>query len=172
MSDPDSAYGEGKRAAELLCAIYQREHGLAAKIARCFAFAGPHLPLDAHFAIGNFIRDAIAGGPVRVKGDGTSFRSYLYAADLAVWLWTILFRGAACRPYNVGSEEAVSIAEIAETVKRLLVPNGKVLIERPSNPAISPSRYIPSTQRARQELNLSQWIGMEDAMRRSVAWLK
>jgi dTDP-glucose 4,6-dehydratase len=163
------AYGEGKRLAELLCAIYCRRYGIETKIARCFAFAGPYMPLDAHFAIGNFIRDQMQSGPIQVKGDGTPFRSYLYAADLMIWLWTILTKGQPCRPYNVGSEEALTIAEIALTVSAALSPKVPVQIARAPAPDTPAERYVPSTERARNELNLRQRVPLDEAIRRTVA---
>ena len=167
---PHFAYTLGKRTAELLCESTYRKTGLQAKIARCFAFVGPHLPLDAHFAIGNFIRDALNGTPIQVQGDGTPFRSYLYAADLAIWLWTILFRGESARPYNVGSPHAISIRELAETVGRLLaVP---VTVARQADPNVPPARYVPDTTRARTELGLEAWIPLEEAIQRTAAWYR
>jgi len=153
--DPRSAYGQGKRTAEHLCALYARQSTLRTKIARCFAFVGPYLPLDAHFAIGNFIRDGLKGGPIVVQGDGTPLRSYLYSADLAIWLWTILFKGQSCRPYNVGSEESMSIAEVAKLVSTYFKQTPVIEIRRQRDLQKPIERYIPDTKRVRNELQLS-----------------
>jgi nucleoside-diphosphate-sugar epimerase len=167
---PRSAYGEGKRLAELLCAIYSKQYGVEAKIARCFAFVGPYLPLDTHFAIGNFIRDGMNGGPVRVNGDGTPFRSYLYAADLAIWLWTVLVRGTSSRPYNVGSEHDVTIAALAQTVVGCFQsPLNVAIIGKPVK-GQSAERYVPSTQKARVELGLSDTFDLQESILRTIRW--
>jgi dTDP-glucose 4,6-dehydratase len=168
--NPASAYGEGKRVAELMAAIHAKRHGTEIKIARCFAFVGPHLPLDTHFAIGNFLRDAMAGNPIKIGGDGTPFRSYLYAADLAIWLWTILFKGQSCRPYNVGSGFGVPIRDLATTVAETLNPGLAVEIAGSSLPGQSPSRYVPDVSRASQELGLCEEILLPEALRRTAAW--
>ena len=168
--DGGSAYGEGKRVAELLCSVYAKEFGIQAKIARCFALVGPYLPLDAHFAIGNFIRDGLAGGPIRVSGDGSPFRSYLYAADLAVWLWRILFSGASCRAYNVGSDADMTIATLAATVAHVFGRGMKVSIARQADADQAPQRYVPCVRRVLEDLGLRPIIDLEEAIRRTIAW--
>jgi dTDP-glucose 4,6-dehydratase len=170
ISTARSAYGEGKRVSELLCAIASQRHGIQVKIARCFAFVGPYLPIDAHFAIGNFIRDAMAGGPIKVKGDGTPFRSYLYAGDLAAWLWTILLRGANNRPYNVGSSRAMTIAETANEVARAIGRNTAVAIAQKPAEDRPAQRYVPNINRAAGELQLDQWTAIDDAIRSTALW--
>jgi dTDP-glucose 4,6-dehydratase len=167
-SDERAVYSEGKRMSELLCALYHREHGLECVIARGFAFVGAYMPFG-HYAIGNFILDQMRGGPIQVKGDGAPVRSYLYAADLAVWLWTILVKGQPCRPYNVGSEQALSIAEVAAAVSAALHPRAPVVFAQPPAANLSAGLYIPSTGRARGELGLRQLTPLDEAIRRTAA---
>jgi nucleoside-diphosphate-sugar epimerase len=167
--DRNAAYAEGKRAAEMLCALSANPR-LAVTIARCFAFVGPYMPLDAHFAIGNFISDALRGDVIRVKGDGSPFRSYLYASDLAVWLWTVLFQGKSGQAYNVGSEDALSIAAIANAVAAAVPRTVHVSFASGSKPNGPAHRYIPSTARARTELGLTAEIPLYEAIRRTYDW--
>jgi len=126
LLDPSTAYSQGKRAAEHLCALYQGTGGLDIIIARGFAFVGPDLPLDVHYAIGNFMRDALSHDAIEVKGDGSPLRTYLYQDDLAHWLLTLLERGRAGEAYNLGSNEVVSIADLAYLVRDLLAPGKPV----------------------------------------------
>jgi dTDP-glucose 4,6-dehydratase len=168
--DTGAAYGIGKRVSEYLCACYSQVYGFDATIARLFAFLGPYLPLDANYAAGNFLRDAMAGGPISIAGDGTPYRSYLYAADLAIWLWTILFRGQSARPYNVGSPAEISIVELARAIAREVAPGAEIQIARQAVPGAPAARYVPSTDRAQRELGLQVWIPLDEAIRRTRAW--
>lgn len=165
-----SAYGEGKRLAELLSAIAAKEQGTEVKIARCYAFVGPYLAIDSHFAIGNFIRDGLNGGPIKIHGDGTPYRSYLYASDLMIWLWTLLFRGESLHAYNVGSEQSHSISEIAKAVSAEFKPQPKIEIAQKPDPQSPVSHYVPSTYRARKELGLIERVPLPEAIAKTIAW--
>jgi dTDP-glucose 4,6-dehydratase len=165
-----SVYAEGKRAAETLCSAYSAAYGIECKIARCFAFVGPHLPLDAHFAIGNFIRDAMRGDEIRVNGDGTPKRSYMYAADLAIWLWSILFRAPAMEAFNVGSDQAISIRELAYTVAATIGSNARVRVAQSAISGATVRQYVPNINKAEQILGLKCTISLEGAIRRTAMW--
>ncbi|MCP3924075.1 MAG: NAD-dependent epimerase/dehydratase family protein [Desulfobacterales bacterium] len=164
----NSAYGVGKRASEFLCGAYSQKYGIEMKIARCFTFVGPYLPLDIHYAIGNFIRDGLNNKTIKVNGDGTPYRSYLYAADLAIWLWTILFKGKSMRTYNVGSEEAITISGLANIVVKCFKKTLQVKIAETPEPGSITNRYVPSTKRAREECNLHQTISLREAIERTI----
>jgi dTDP-glucose 4,6-dehydratase len=171
-SDTRTVYGQAKRVSEFMCSCYGRSDGFDALIARLFAFVGPRLPLDASYAVGNFIRDAIDGGPIRIAGDGTPFRSYLYAADLSIWLWTILFRGDASAPYNVGSSKELTIADLAYEVKRATDASTGIEIADQPNPGVPALRYVPATHRAEDGLGLRALISLEEGIRRTWNWYR
>jgi dTDP-glucose 4,6-dehydratase len=164
--DPTTPYGRSKMEAENLCT----NSGLDCVTARAFAFLGPHLPLDAHFAAGNFLHDARRGGPITVRGDGTALRSYLYPADLIVWLLRLLLRGERGRAYNVGSDEKVTTAELARRIAAACDPAPEVVIQsqQPHGPQ---NIYLPDITRARTELGLEVSVKLEEAIRRTLAWM-
>lgn len=168
LVEPRYAYGHGKRYAEHLCNLFHNSYGIETILARCWAFSGPHLPLDIHFAIGNFVRDAVLKRPIKIGGDGTPYRSYLDAADLAIWLWTLLLKGQPSRPYNVGSDQAVSIRELAQSVAGF--SNIEVQIAKKPNPDLPAERYVPNIDRAKSELGLKVWIPLNTSIAKMIQW--
>jgi nucleoside-diphosphate-sugar epimerase len=160
-----TAYGEAKRAAELAC----ERAKVDCVVARAFAFLGPHLPLDAHYAAGNFIRDTLGGGPIAVRGDGTALRSYLYPTDLVVWLVALLARGERDAAYNVGSDEVVSTAELANFVAAEVTPAARVEIQA-KEPQGPQNIYLPDIAKARDELGLRVTVPLREAVRRTLGF--
>jgi dTDP-glucose 4,6-dehydratase len=169
--DPSNAYHEAKRAAEAMTMAAGVESGMNVTIARLFAFHGPWLPTDRHFAVGNFIRDAIDGHDIVIRGDGTPVRSYLYAADMLAWLLTILARGESGRAYNVGSGRGVSVSELADLVAATMPTAPRVRILGEPGAGGGGQRYVPDVTRARDELGLLESVSLEDGLARTVRWL-
>jgi len=168
--DPRNAYGEAKRLMEMLGAIHACEHVATVVVARCFAFVGAGLPLDTHFAIGNFIRDALQRDAIIVRGGGSAVRSYLYAADLVYWLQRLLTHAPGSHPYNVGSDHPVTIADLAACVAATLAPGKAVTIEGREGASPVGNRYVPSIARGRSEMGLDVWTDLPTAIARTALW--
>jgi len=167
LCNPVTVYGKSKLEAERLCI----ESGLPCCIARCFAFVGEYLPLDAHFAIGNFIRDCLDNRPIVIKGDGSPLRSYLYAGDLAQWLWTILLNGKNGEAYNVGSDFSVSIAELSSIVRKVAGTDNEIRVLTPPSGA-KPQCYVPDISKTNRELGLKVETSLEKAIKRTIDFYK
>jgi dTDP-glucose 4,6-dehydratase len=168
--DTSTAYAQGKRAAEWLGCAHARISGMAVTIARIFALVGPNLPLDGPFAAGNFIRDALCGRAIEIRGDGRTIRSYLYAADACVWLLHILMAGASQQAYNVGSEQELSIAELAQRVVRANGTDLPIKVREVPDPHVPAPRYVPATTKVRGELGLAEYTSLDASLLKTIKW--
>lgn len=168
-TQPNSAYGEGKRVTELLAGLHAERTGTVAIYTRCFAFVGPELALDGHFAIGNFIRDALAGQPIRLQSAGRALRSYLYGADLAMWLLLALLEAPSSMRMNVGSDQGLSVLELACEVRRLLGPQLPQIEPGLARPDEERQVYLPALVQA-QRMGLAVWTPLDLAIRRTAHW--
>lgn len=157
-------YAAAKRDAEH--AIYTLgSEGSFVSIARCFAFVGRYLPRDQHFAIGNFINDGLMGKPIHVKANFPVYRSYMYSDDLVDWLMTICEKSnLSCPIYNVGSDEALSIGELAE----LIASRFSVEVHKSEITQQKVDRYTPSIEKAKKDLGLALTYDLKSALDKTI----
>ena len=164
-----AVYAESKRQAETLCFAYANQQRLRVVNARPFAFIGPYQYLDRPWAINNFVRDGLHGGPIRILGDGATVRSYLYPADMAVWLLAILASGRSGESYNVGSAEAVTLSAAAQLVSSLLPSRPAVTTSTVSVRQSGNSLFVPETAKA-ATLGLREHFDFAASIRRMLQW--
>lgn len=167
---PGHAYAEGKRAAETICAAYRTQMRLPIVTARPFAFLGPYQLLDRPWAANSFLRDSMRGGPIRIQGDGQSVRSYMYAADMAVWMLTILARGTSGAIFNVGSPDGVSLMELAEKIASLHSHSVKIVARTLGPNAPRATRLVPDVSLAKTVLGLGVKTDLDASLRTAIQW--
>ena len=158
--NPVTEYGIAKLEAEKMCL----SSGISTRIARCFAFTGPRLNLDIHFAIGNFIRNGLDHKDIIIKGDGTPFRSYLYADDLVRWLFAIYDCDIENAVFNVGSPEGISIADLARKISAHFTPSPQVKVLGTPVPGAPPQIYVPDVEKIQKTLG----VVMENNLHQSI----
>ena len=165
INNSNAAYSEGKRIAELYCSTYFEKNNLPVKIARCFAFVGPYLPLNTHFAIGNFINNVIKNEDIVITGDGSTTRSYMYASDLSIAIWKILLIGNNNKPYNVGLDTAYSLKEIALILKKNYGNDVQILN---LNKDLPKNIYVPNIDTLMNELEIKHFVQIEEAIQKTI----
>lgn len=163
-----SVYAEGKRLGEMLFAL-SASSSFSISIARLWAFVGPLLPLDTHFAIGNFLGDAMAGRPIRILGDGTTVRSYQYASEMAAWNWIILASGRDIAAYNVGSDVGISTRDLAQQCDRVAGGAGFEILGKP-DPSRRIDVYVPNTDLFRQEFEVDTGLDLTASLTKTLFW--
>jgi nucleoside-diphosphate-sugar epimerase len=156
---------KGKILAEDIISNLSLENNINFKIARCFSFVGPYLPLDIHYAIGNFINDAIFKDKILINGNGSPYRSYLYISDTLIWL-TKLLVGNEEGVFNVGSERRIQIIELANMVRDIIAPSKEVIIQEKEVHEGNFKRdvYLPNTTKIRESLGVKEWTSLENAI--------
>lgn len=163
-----SAYARGKIEAERMLQEATQAGKCVGLIARMFAFSGVHLPIDRHFAIGNFIRDAVHSRAITIRSDGSSIRSYMDGTDMASWLLRVIESGTSDEIYHIGSERSISIQDLASVVATRYeqLTNHEVSIEilGQSSPLDGVSRYVPSTAWTRERLGLAETVSLEESI--------
>jgi UDP-glucuronate decarboxylase len=168
-SNPTSALAQGKRSAEFLISYYADKYGFDYVIARCFSFVGPFLPLDLHYAIGNFVFDALYNEVIEIKGDGKAFRSYMDVNDLTVWLLNLMSNNCKSRIYNVGSDCSLSILELAKKTRNIISPDKEIVVLGDTTHSVgnfSRKYYVPDISLAKNELSLDIWIDLDLSIKR------
>lgn len=164
----ENFYAKAKRVSEEMCALHMKNNANVEFVsARCFAFSGPFLAQDKNFAIGNFVGDLAQNKDIIVLGNGQAKRSYMYGADLVLWLVTLLIEGQSGEAYNVGSDEAISIGDLANKVASFN-PSIKVEIKKAIMPNDVLEQYVPSIEKAKNDLGLKLNFSLDYSIQRMI----
>jgi nucleoside-diphosphate-sugar epimerase len=162
--DLQAIYGNGKRTAETLGAIYQAEHGIKFVSARCFAIVSRHIPLEGPYALGNFVRDAIDSTKeaIEIQGDGLDVRTYLDGRDMAHAMLYLLEKGSGGQAYNVGSAVPITIRDLAQLVLSEFAPHKRLIVYGKQSFNRKPF-YVPNVERL-QQLGLRQDVTLTQSL--------
>jgi nucleoside-diphosphate-sugar epimerase len=165
-------YAESKRVAESICATYRNQHRMPIVICRPFSIVGPYQHLDKPWAVNNFIRDAILGGPIKILGNGNVTRSYLYGSDAAYWILSAMVLGEVGEVYNIGSSEVVTLNELAVKVKSILSANLKINNKSSKNEYLDTVATIPDLKKIKTQLKVKENFSLDESLERTIIWNK
>jgi len=170
LGSVNNVYAESKRAAEMLCLIYRNQFKLPILTVRPFSFIGPYHDLEKPWAINNFIRDGLLGGPIRILGNGSTIRTYLYGSDVASWILQMLTCGQNGETYNLGSSNAISLDELAQKIRYSINPGIEIISKSSRENYTSFSKLIPDVTKITNALNTEEIYTLDEAINRTIVW--
>jgi len=169
LSDSDLFYGYGKLLSESLLIATAKQFGIRINIARLFSLIGPLLPLDKHYAIGNFLHDASRRKPIRLKSRGDSIRSWLYLGDLARYLLLLASRSDS-NIVDLGGEESMTLLDAADLIARM---TGLTIEHARDVDNSSPGQsYIPNLEAIKSMFQLEGIRRLEESVALTLGWLQ
>jgi nucleoside-diphosphate-sugar epimerase len=170
LNNINNNYADAKRIAETLCRIYRSQMKVPVLIMRPFAFIGPYHDLEKPWAINNFIRDGILGGPIRILGNGSTVRSYLYASDMAYWILKTLVSGKVGETYNLGSKQPISLDRLAVLIRDAINHNIEILSKSSKETYSKKSELVPDTAKISREIGVIETTDITDSINRTIVW--
>lgn len=169
----NAGYGWAKRMQEYLGRSYHEEFGMEVAIARPYNAYGPrdHFdPARSHVIAALVKRVCDGENPVRVWGDGSTTRSFLYVEDFARGVLDVAERHPKADPVNIGADDEISVRDLAAAVVRL-AGTGASLSFDPSKPSGQPRRRC-DVSKARDVLGFTARVGLEEGLAKTIAWYR
>ncbi|MFD7708866.1 UDP-glucuronic acid decarboxylase family protein [Streptomyces sp. NPDC059785] len=166
---PRGVYDEAKRFGEAMTTAYRTHHGVDTSIVRIFNTFGPRMRAHDGRAIPTFIRQALAGTPLTVSGDGNQTRSVCFVDDLVEGMVRLLESGSH-GPVNLGNPHEMTVLEIANEVRRLTRSDSPIeFVPRPQD---DPTVRRPDIGLARDLLGWEPKVTVEEGLRRTIDWFR
>ena len=164
---PRSVYDEAKRFAEALTMAYRNERGVDTAIARIFNTYGPRMRIDDGRAIPAFMSQALAGRPLTVAGDGSQTRSLCFVEDTVTGI-VALAASSHPGPVNIGSQDEMTMLELAERVRALAGSTSTVqFVDLPGD---DPRVRRLETMLAAQVLGWQAQVSIEEGLKQTLEW--
>ena len=165
------AYVDAKRSAESMVAIYRSQLRMPISTLRPFTFAGPYQSLNRPWALNNFLGDALVNRDLKIYGDGTNRRSYLYGSDAAWWTMATLVKGVDGGCYNLGSPMAISHLDLAKLVVQCIKSESKISIN--TTPILEGrcDDFYPDITNSINSLGITQTCDLTQMIDKTWRWL-
>lgn len=160
-------YAEAKVEVDQILSDAQSRGKIIFQSPRLFAFAGPLLQMDAHFAVGNFLLDGLSKRPIRVKGNPDTIRSYMYPADLIVAILRIATE-EKYQDFNIGSEQSITMSDLATLISSM-TSNSSIEF---TNPNAVPSNYVPSILSLKEIMPQFKPMGVYESISKWIEWIE